>query len=67
MLSNHLKLILSGRKGAEAWKRCKKCRNPIKGAKDATNNAYFTTFLVLKCIIDLSACTLLYLFNGAAP
>jgi len=45
-------------------KRCKNCRNPIKGA---TNNAYFTAFLVLKYIIDLSACKLLYFLKGAAP
>ena len=57
MLSNLLKLILRGRKGAERWNRCKKCRNPIKGA---TNNAYFTAFLVHKYIIDHSACKLLY-------
>jgi hypothetical protein len=31
--------------------------NSIKGA---INNAYFTAFLVLKYIIDLSACKLLY-------
>ena len=57
MLSNPLNPILRGRKGAETWNMCKKCKNPIKGA---INNAYFTAFLVLKCIINLSACKLLY-------
>jgi hypothetical protein len=57
MLSNLLKVILRGRTGAEM---CKKCRNPIKCA---TNNAYFTAFLALKYIIDLSACKLLYFFK----
>jgi hypothetical protein len=37
-----------------------KRRNLIKGAKGATNNAHFTASLVLKYIIDLSACKLLY-------
>ena len=44
-------------------KSCEKCRNSIKGAKGATNIAYFTAFLVLKYIIDLSDCKLLYFFE----
>ena len=48
-------------------KRREKCRNAIKGAKGATNNAYFTAFFVLKYIIDLSACKLLYFLKGEAP
>jgi len=37
-----------------------KCRNSIKGAKDATNNAYLTAFLSSNTYIDLSVCKLLF-------
>ena len=55
MLFNLLKPILRGRKGAEREIGAKNVE--IQGA---TNIAYFTAFLVLKYIINFSACKLLY-------
>ena len=39
----------------------------MKGAKGATNHAYFTAFLVLKYIIYFPACKLLYFLENPFP
>ena len=69
-VSNLLKFTLRGRKGTPTWNRRKKvgkCRIQIKGAKDATNNAYLTAFLSSNTYIDLSVRKLLLFCKGAAP